>query len=114
VQSKPYRDLVEQVQRLKQQVDSQTVRVIFNQQDQEIGNHARKDVRVGPFQSDAIVLVNASGQANYTGPQTNAGLRVVLEVDNGRVGSGYSFEALSSSIFAGCNAQIQCPRFFDC
>jgi hypothetical protein len=98
VQSKPYRDLLEKIQRLEQQVNSQAVRIVFNRQDQQIGNSARSSVRVGPFQSDTVVLINASGQSSYQGPTANAGIRVVLEVDGGRVASGYSFEALSSSI----------------
>jgi hypothetical protein len=87
-----------ELNRLKQRVDSQAVRVLFRDQGQEGGNNARKIVRIGPLPNEAVVLVNVSGQAGYSGSAANAGIRVVLEVDNQRVASSYSFEAFSSSI----------------
>jgi hypothetical protein len=58
------------------------------------------DVRlhVGPFLSDALVLVTAFGASHYEGDVLNAGMILTIKVDDATVMQDDSFEAESSNI----------------
>jgi hypothetical protein len=55
---------------------------------------------IGPFEeTKALVLVTASGHAEYEGPVASAGIILIITLDGTQVSEALSFEGESSKIF---------------
>ncbi len=61
-------------------------------------NTASAKLRIGPFETTALVLVTASGHSTYTGPLTHAGMRLIIQRDGGQVSEALSFDSQSENI----------------
>ena len=61
------------------------------------GNMATTALTIGPFATNAVVMVTASGQARYLGPARNTGILVSILTPSA-VAQDDSFEALSVSM----------------
>ena len=53
---------------------------------------AQAKLTIGPFATDALVLVTASGFADYSGPVSNAGIILRILVDQVDLSEADSFE----------------------
>jgi hypothetical protein len=61
-------------------------------------NFAQAELKIGVFETDALVLITASGSANYVGPIDNAGITLAIQIDDKVVAEDESFEARSESM----------------
>jgi hypothetical protein len=62
------------------------------------GHTAQAKLRIGPFDTDALILATASAFADYQGPIANAGITLRILVDLVDSSEADSFESQSSSI----------------
>jgi hypothetical protein len=55
-------------------------------------------LRIGPFETAALVLATASGRSTYQGPQAGAGMRLIIQRDGGQVSEALSFDSRAENI----------------
>jgi hypothetical protein len=65
---------------------------VHQSKDSQPGNTANTEMRIGSFETEALVLVTASGHADYDGPGAPAGVVLLIFIDDNQESESLSFE----------------------